>query len=84
MKWRLDSGALSASKPSHNESTNNVYSMLARADEKFTIAYGKCKAFHKRGNSSCCMHIHQHYELCIQKCEEADIPISHWAIPCDI
>ena len=84
MKWRLDGGALSASKPSCNESTNNVYSMLARADKKFTKAYGKHKAFHKGGNSSCCMHIRQHYELYIQKCKKADIPISHWAIPLNI
>ena len=84
MKWRLDGGALSASKPSCNESTNNVYSMLARADKKFTKAYGKHKAFHKGGNSSCCMHICQHYELYIQKCKKADIPISHWAIPLNI
>jgi hypothetical protein len=26
----------------------------------------------------------QHYQLYKSKCEEADIPINHWAIPCDI
>jgi hypothetical protein len=47
-------------------------------------AYGKRKAFHKGGNSSCRAHIHQHYELYKQKCEEGNIPINHWAIPRDI
>jgi hypothetical protein len=47
-------------------------------------AYGKRKAFHKGGNSSCRAHIRQHYELYKQKCEEGNILINHWAIPHDI
>ena len=42
------------------------------------------KAFHKGGNSSCRLHIRQHYKLYKERCEKADIPISHWAIPRDI
>jgi len=30
------------------------------------------------------MHIRQHYELYIQKCEKANVPLNHWAIPRDI
>jgi len=84
MKPRLVDGALFASELSYDESTDNVYSMLARADESFVKAHGKRKAFHKGGNSSCRTHIHQHYKLYIQKCEKGNIPINHWAIPRDV
>jgi hypothetical protein len=30
------------------------------------------------------MHIRQHYELYVEKCEKANAPIHHWAIPRDI
>src|SRR5271163_3536500 len=46
--------------------------------------YGKRKALLKGGNLSCRLHIRQHYDLYKQRCETADIPISHWAIPRDI
>jgi hypothetical protein len=55
-----------------------------RGDESFIRAHGKRKAFHVGGNSSCRMHLRQHYQLYKSKCEEADIPINHWAIPRDI
>ena len=42
---------------------------------------GKRKAFHKGGNSSCRFHIRQHYKVYKQKCEDAGIPLAHWAIP---
>jgi hypothetical protein len=42
---------------------------------------GKRKAFHKGGNSSCRFHICQHYKVYKKKCEDADIPVVHWAIP---
>jgi hypothetical protein len=42
------------------------------------------QGFPQGGNSSCRAHIHQHYELYKQKCEEENIPINHWAIPHDI
>ncbi|KAH9973657.1 hypothetical protein BGW80DRAFT_1123557, partial [Lactifluus volemus] len=45
---------------------------------------GKRKAFHTGGNSSCCVHIHQHYTLYQEQCKEANIPEQHWAIPCPI
>ena len=41
----------------------------------------KRKAFLKGGNSSCCFHICQHYALYMEKCNEAGIPVVHWAIP---
>ncbi|KAI0244896.1 hypothetical protein BJV78DRAFT_1099984, partial [Lactifluus subvellereus] len=45
---------------------------------------GTQKAFLKGGNSSCRQHIRQHWEVYKKKCEEASIPIHHWAIPRDI
>lgn len=42
------------------------------------------KAFHKGGNSSCRLHLRQHYKIYEQRCKEADIPINHWAIPREI
>ena len=59
-------------------------STRARADASFIKAHGKRKAFHKGGNSSCRTHIRQHYELYVRKCEEANLPINHWAIPREI
>jgi hypothetical protein len=38
----------------------------------------------KGGNSSCRQHIRQHYEIYKKKCQEAKIPMNHWAIPRDI
>ena len=61
-----------------------MHTQLVRADESFIKAQGKHKAFHKGGNSSCCTHIRQHYQLYVQKCEEANVPVHHWAIPRDI
>jgi hypothetical protein len=55
-----------------------------RIDDTFVKRHGIRKAFHKGGNSSCRMHIRQHYEQYKAKCKEADIPINHWAIPWEI
>lgn len=84
MTQRLVGGALFASELSYNEFTDNRYSTVARADESYIKAHGKRKAFHKGGNSSCRTHIRQHYELYVEKCEKADVPMHHWAIPRDI
>jgi len=42
------------------------------------------KAFHRGGNSSCRLHIHQHYTLYKERCEKGKIPVAHWAIPWNI
>jgi len=42
------------------------------------------RAFHKGSNLSCRLHIRQHYNIYKERCEKADIPINHWAIPRDI
>src|SRR5277367_3782463 len=52
-----------------------------RDDEEFIKTHGKHKAFHKGGNSSYRLHIHQHYKLYKERCEKEKIPINHWAIP---
>lgn len=56
----------------------------SRLDEHFIKVHGKRRAFHKGSNSSCRVHIRQHYDLYKEKCEEADIPVNHWAIPREI
>ena len=82
--WRLIGGAPFASELSYNKFQDNTDSTLARSDESFIKAHGKCKAFHKGGNLSCCTHICQHYKLYAQKCEKTNILMHHWAIPHDI
>lgn len=52
-----------------------------RIDEKFIILHGKRKAFFKGGNSTCRLHIRQHYKLYKERCEEKKIPLHHWVIP---
>lgn len=56
----------------------------SRNDEQFLKVHGMRKAFHRGGNSSCRLHLRQHYELYKEKCEKANVPINHWAIPRDI
>jgi len=62
----------------------DTYLLVSRADEQFVKLHGKRKAFHKGGNSSCHMHIRQHFDLYKEKCTKEDIPINHWVIPRDI
>lgn len=57
---------------------------MTRIDQEFVKVHGTRKAFHKGGNSSCRTHIRQHYDIYKKKCEQANIPINHWAIPRDI
>ena len=54
---------------------------MLRVDEKFIKTHGKRKAFFKGGNSTCRLHICQHYELYEKKCKKENIPVHHWAIP---
>jgi len=54
---------------------------LYRNDESFIAKYGKRKAFHKGGNSSCRVHIRQHYSIYKTKCEKEGIAMKPWAIP---
>jgi len=54
---------------------------ICKGDDTFVKANGKRKAFHKGGNSSCRAHIRQHYTVYKQRCEDRNIPMSHWAIP---
>ena len=58
-----------------------IHLPAGRNDEAFIKSNGKRKAFLKGGNSSCRFHIRQHYDLYKEKCEKADIPVNHWAIP---
>src|ERR1700678_3457795 len=74
---------MQVSNDARNE--NNVtYQCGPRTDENFLKLHGKRRALHKGGNSLCGLHIHQHYKVYKERCEKADIPISHWAIPWDI
>ena len=51
-----------------------------RNDKQFVKLHGKCKAFFKRGNLTCCLHIHQHFELYKERCKKGNIPVHHWVI----
>jgi hypothetical protein len=53
----------------------------ARDNVEFTKKEGKRKAFHIGGNSSCRVHIRQHYQLYQERCKEENLPEHHWAIP---
>jgi len=57
---------------------------LWRIDKQFIKLSGMHKAFHRGGNSSCCLHIHQHYTLYKERCEKGKIPVAHWVIPWNI
>ncbi|KAH9007734.1 hypothetical protein EDB84DRAFT_1591299 [Lactarius hengduanensis] len=57
---------------------------ICKDDENFVRSHGKRKAFHKGGNSSCRLHIRQHYKTYKERCENADVPINHRAIPRNI
>ena len=52
-----------------------------RLDKRFIKLHGKRKAFHRGGNSSCRLHLCQHFDLYKEKCEIAHVPVNHWAIP---
>ena len=54
---------------------------MLRIDERFIKMNGKRKAFFKGGNSTCRLHIRQHFELYKERCKKEDIPVHHWAIP---
>lgn len=56
-------------------------SPLTRSDADFIKKWGKRKAFHVGGNSSCRQHIRQHWDLYKAECEEKNLPVNHHAIP---
>src|SRR5271155_3661964 len=84
MKPKQEDGVTLASKPIDDGCKVLCYLLCARDDEDFVKGHGKRKAFHKGGNSSCRLHIRQHYVLYKEKCEKAKVPINHWAIPREI
>ena len=51
-----------------------------RANKK-VLKGGEKKAFFTRGNSTCRVHIHQHYEIYKERCKEGNIPENHHALP---
>jgi len=55
-----------------------------RDDVAFIKKEGIWKVFHAGSNSSCRVHIHQHYKTYQEQCKEENIPENHWAIPCPI
>ena len=52
-----------------------------RMNEKTVKAKGLRKTFLTGSNSSCRQHIHQHYDLYKQKCNDSNIPVNYRAIP---
>jgi hypothetical protein len=57
---------------------------VTRDDEAFVKSNGKRRAFFKGGNSTCRFHLRGHYKKYKEKCDAADIPVNHWAIPRNI
>lgn len=55
-----------------------------REDEVYCQKFGKRKAFHVGGNSSCRAHIRSHYALYELRCGEQNIAENHHAVPRDI
>ena len=62
-------------------SINHIPYKKLRNDKQFVKLHGKCKVFFKEGNSTCHLHIHQHFELYKERCKKENIPVHHWAIP---
>jgi hypothetical protein len=54
---------------------------LNRNDKEFIEKNGQRKAFHTGGNSSCRLHIRQHYTQYQELCKQGKIPEHHWAVP---
>ena len=77
----MDVGVRFASKFLYGKNETTDYLLQLSVDEQFIKLNGKRKAFHKGGNSSCRLHIRQHYPLYKQRCEKDNIPVNHWAIP---
>jgi hypothetical protein len=61
-----------------------MYLLWYRNNEAFVKANGKRKSFHKGSNSSNRFHLRQHYDIYKERCEKANIPLHHWAIPPNI
>jgi hypothetical protein len=59
-----------------NETTHEI-----REDKDLIKREGSQKAFLKGSNSSCRQHARKHWEIYQKKCEDAEIPVHHWAIP---
>ena len=55
-----------------------------RVNVELIQKYGKRRAFHAGGNSSCRVHIRKHYLLYEQRCKDGDIPENHHALPRDL
>ena len=82
-RLRLDAGAPFASEPEFSPDPKICTYLGWEATSPSSEHTANAKHF-IGGNSSCCMHLCQHYQLYKSKCENADILINHWAIPRDI
>ncbi|KIK72672.1 hypothetical protein PAXRUDRAFT_65427, partial [Paxillus rubicundulus Ve08.2h10] len=49
--------------------------------QAFVAKHGKWKVFHLGSNSSCCQHIHSHYDLYREQCNKLDIAENPHAVP---
>jgi hypothetical protein len=52
-----------------------------RGDPSIVEAGGLQKCFLTGGNSTLCQHCRQHYEIYKLKCEDANVPLNHHAVP---
>ncbi|KAF8136211.1 hypothetical protein EV363DRAFT_1080628, partial [Boletus edulis] len=58
--------------------------LVCKEDEVYCQKFGKRKAFHVGGNSSCHAHIRSHYALYELRCGEQNIANNHHTVLCDI
>jgi hypothetical protein len=55
-----------------------------REDKALIKESGPQKPFLKGGTSFCHQHARRHWPIYKKRCEDAEIPVHHWAIPRDI
>ncbi|KAF8231970.1 hypothetical protein L208DRAFT_1069017, partial [Tricholoma matsutake] len=72
------------SKNDTPETKRGWWCNTCRNDKEFVEKNGQRKAFHTGSNSSCRLHICQHYTRYQELCKQENIPEHHWAIPCSI
>ena len=59
-----------------NQNTNKN-----RVDDDLTKREGSQKAIPRGSNTSCHQHARKHWAVYKRKCEEAEVPVHHWAVP---
>ena len=59
-----------------NQNTNEN-----RGDDDLTKREGSQKVFLRGSDTSCRQHARKHWAVYKRKCEDAEVPVHHWAVP---